>query len=33
MHESLEAFEICLELNTDCGVSMPLASEKIPMDL
>ena len=33
MHESLEQFEIRLDLNTDCGVSCPLASEKIPIDL
>ena len=30
MHESLEEFEIRPDLNTDCGVSCPLASEKNP---
>ena len=30
MHESLEEFEIRPDLTTDCGVSCPLASEKIP---
>ena len=33
MHESLEEFEFRPDLNTDCGVSCPLASEKIPIDL
>ena len=33
MHESSEEFEIWLDLTTDCGVSCPLASEKIPIDL
>ena len=33
MHESSEEFEIRPELTTDCGVSCPLASEKIPIDL
>ena len=33
MHESLEEFEIRPDLNTDCGVSCPLASEKNPIDL
>ena len=30
MHESLEKFEIRPDLNTDCGVSCPLVSEKNP---
>ena len=33
MHESLEEFEIRLDLNTDCGASCPLVSEKVPIDL
>ena len=33
MHESSEEFEIRPDLTTDCGVSCPLASEKIPVDL
>ena len=33
MHESSEEFEIRPDLTTDCGVSYPLASEKIPIDL
>ena len=33
MHESSEEFEIRPDLTTDCGVSCPLASEKIPIDL
>ena len=33
MHESSEDFEIRPVLTTDCGVSCPLASEKIPIDL
>ena len=33
MHESSEEFEIRHDSNTDCGVSCPLASEKIPIDL
>ena len=33
MHESSEEFEIWPDLTTDCGVSYPLASEKIPIDL
>ena len=33
MHESSEEFEIQPDLNTDCGVSCPLASEKSPIDL
>ena len=33
MHESLEEFEIRPDLTTDCGVSCPLGSEKIPIDL
>ena len=33
MHESSEEFEIRRDLTTDCGVSCPLASEKIPIDL
>ena len=32
-HESSEEFEIRPDLTTDCGVSCPLASEKIPKDL
>ena len=30
MHESLKEFENQPGLTTDCGVSCPLASEKIP---
>ena len=33
MHESSEELEIWQDLTTDCGVSCPLASEKIPIDL
>ena len=33
MHESLKEFEIRPYLTTDCRVSCPLASEKIPIDL
>ena len=33
MHESSEEFEIRPDLTTDCGVSCPLAFEKIPIDL
>ena len=33
MHESSEEFEIRPDLTTDCGVSCPLLSEKIPIDL
>ena len=33
MLESLEEFKIWPDLNTDCGFSCPLASEKIPIDL
>ena len=33
MHESSEEFEIRPDLTTDCRVSCPLASEKIPIDL
>ena len=33
MHESLQEFEIWHDSVTDCGVSCPLASEKIPIDL
>ena len=33
MHESSEEFKIRPDLTTDCGVSCPLASEKIPIDL
>ena len=33
MHESSEEFEIGPDLTTDCGVSCPLASEKILIDL
>ena len=33
MHESLDEFEIRPDLTTDCGVSCPLAPEKIPIDL
>ena len=33
MHESIEEFEIRPDLTTDCGVSCPLASEKIPIGL
>ena len=33
IHESLEKFEIRPDLNTDCGVSCPLVSEKISIDL
>ena len=32
-HESSEDYEIRPDLTTDCGVSCPLASEKIPIDL
>ena len=32
MHESLEEFEILHNLTTNCGVSCPLALEKIPID-
>ena len=32
IHESSEYFEIRPDSNTDCGVSCPLASEKIPID-
>ena len=33
MHESSDEFEIRPDPTTDCGVSCPLASEKIPIDL
>ena len=33
MHESFEELEILPDLNTDCGFSCPLASEKISLDL
>ena len=33
MHESSEEFKIRRDPTTDCGVSCPLASEKIPSDL
>ena len=33
MHESSEEFEIRCDSTTDCEVSCPLASEKIPIDL
>ena len=33
MHESSEVFEIRPDQTTDCGVSCPLASEKIPIDV
>ena len=33
MHESSKEFEIRPDPTTDCGVSCPLASEKIPIDL
>ena len=33
MHESSEEFEIRPDLTTDCGVSCPLVSEKIAIDL
>ena len=33
MHGSSEEFEIQPDRTTDCGVSCPLASEKIPIDL
>ena len=33
MHESSEEFEIRRDPTTDRGVSSPLASEKIPIDL
>ena len=33
MHESSEEFKIRPDPTTDCGVSCPLASEKIPIDL
>ena len=33
MHESSQEFEIRPDPTTDCGVSCPLASEKIPIDL
>ena len=33
MHESSEEFEIRPDPTTDCGVSCPWASEKIPIDL
>ena len=33
MHESSKEFEIRPDLTTDCGVSCPLASDKIPIDL
>ena len=33
MHESSEEFKIWPDPTTDCGVSCPLASEKIPIDL
>ena len=32
MHDSLVEFEIWRDSTTDCGVSCPLASEKIPID-
>ena len=33
MHESSEEYEIVRVSTTDCGVSCPLASEKIPVVL
>ena len=33
MNESSEELEIRPDLTADCGVSCPLASEKIPIDL
>ena len=33
MHKSSEEFKIRPDPTTDCGVSYPLASEKIPIDL
>ena len=33
MYESLEKFEIRRDSTTDCGVSCPLATEKITIDL
>ena len=33
MHESLQEFEIQRDSTTDCIVTCPLASEKIPIDL
>ena len=33
MHESSEEFETQPDQTTDCSVSCPLASEKIPLDL
>ena len=33
MHESQEEFEILPDPTTDCVVSCPLASEKIPIDI
>ena len=32
MHESSKEFEIQRDSTTNCGVSCPLASEKIPID-
>ena len=33
MHESSEEFEFLPDPTTECGVSCPLVSEKIPIDL
>ena len=33
MHESSEEFKIRPDRTTDCGVSCPSASEKVPIDL